>query len=71
MNENITLFEYLKYKADDMGYEFYKFAIAMGLSSSTLYSFQHKKPSLRTYRKIAKFTKTDLNELRSYPIKKD
>ena len=70
MNTDLTLFEYLKAKADEMGYGFYEFGYKAGFNPSTLYAFQTRCPSLRSYRKIAEFIEEDLKELRQLPITK-
>ena len=70
MTKDMTLFEYLQKRADDKMLTYYEFAKEMKMSPNTLYNLKHKKPTIRTYRKIAAYLNEDPFELREYPIKK-
>ena len=70
MTKDITLFEYLKKIADDRMIPFYELIEDMNMSPNTIYNLKYRKPTIKTYKKIAAYLDMDPFELKEYPIKK-
>ena len=71
-NEELTLFEYLTQYADEHVLTISEFASHAHISLTTLYKLKEVRPSVQTYRKLAKATGRDAYDLRNnYCIKHD
>ena len=67
--ENQTLYELVDEYIDRQSLTYVEFAKKIGVSTPTIYGLQIRKPSLKTYRKLAKELNINTWDLRQYPIK--
>lgn len=66
-----TLFELLKDTASEQVITFSELIDKANISARTMYKLKERRPSVQTYRKLAKATNIDVLTLRQYPIKRD
>lgn len=67
--ENQTLYELVDEYIDRQSLTYVEFAKKIGVSTPTIYGLQFRKPSLKTYHKLANELNIDVWDLRQYPIK--
>lgn len=67
-DQNKTLFETIEYESIVRNMFMVDVAKDIGISSVSLYSLKKKRPSRRTYHKIAIFLNKDIDEVMQLPI---
>lgn len=67
--ENQTLYELVDEYIDRQSLTYAEFAKKIDISTPTIYGLRVRKPSLKTYHKLANELDIDVWDLRQYPIK--
>lgn len=69
--EVMTLFELTQKYANEQMLTYAEFAKESGVSYGTLYGMRVRKPSFKTYRRLADYMGMTAFELRQYPVESE
>lgn len=64
-----TLYDLVREHIDRQSLTYAEFAERIGVTTPTIYGLKFRKPSLKTYHKLANELNIDVWDLRQYPIK--